>query len=129
MSIPLNIILTKPKDNKYESLYFICTDLDDCYNKIIVSVKNLISLKVNYPDDYEEFKNIIWYETVSFDNDIFEYSIFHENKWMKPWSHQEIYDKIKDIIYNVDIQDSIYEKKNSNEYNSDSDEDQNEHNH
>ena len=77
MSIPLHIILTKPKQNKFESTYLICIDLDDCYNKIIVSIKNLILLPIDYPDDYEEFKNIIWYNGLSFDNDIFDYTIFN----------------------------------------------------
>ena len=76
MSIPVNILLTKPKQNKYESLYLVCNDLDDCYNKIIVTVKNSITLNVDYPDDYEEFKNLIWYNGISFDNDVFSYSIF-----------------------------------------------------
>lgn len=121
MSVPLNIILTKPKDNKYESQYFSCNDLDECYNKIIVSIKNIISLNVDYPDDYDEFKNLIWYNNISFDNDVFDYSVFFEGKWIKPWSHQELYDAVKDIIYNVDIQNSIYNKKNTYDYISESD--------
>jgi hypothetical protein len=121
MSIPLHIILTKPKQNKFESTYLICIDLDDCYNKIIVSVKNLILLSVDYPDDYEEFKNIIWYNGLSFDNDIFDYSIFSENKWIKPWSHQEIYEQVCTIIHNLDLQNSIYNKRNTYDYASDSD--------
>ena len=121
MSIPLNIILTNPKKNKYESIYLVCTDLDDCYNKIIVTVKNLLLLNVNYPADYEEFKNLIWYNTISFDNEVFDYSIFTENKWLKPWSQQEIYDSICDIIHNVDLQNSIYNKRNTYDYESDSD--------
>lgn len=123
MSIPVNILLTKPKENKYQSLYLVCNDLDDCYNKIIVTVKNTILLQVDYPDDYEEFKNLIWYNSVSFDNEVFTYSIFYEGKWIEPWTHQEIYDKVTEIIHNVDIQNSIYNKKNTYDYVSDSDSD------
>ena len=123
MSIPLNIILTNPKKNKYESLYLVCTDLDDCYNKIIVTVKNMLLLNVNYPNDYEEFKNLIWYNSISFDNEVFDYSIFTENKWLKPWTQQEIYDSVCDIIHNVDLQNSIYNKRNTYDYTSDSDSD------
>ncbi len=119
--IPLNIILTKPTKNKYESIYLCCSDLDDCYNKIIVTGKNKITINTDYPDDYEEFKNLIWYNNISFDNEVFSYSIFYEGKWISPWSHQEIYDQIKDIIYNVDIQNSIYNKKNTYDYVSDAD--------
>ena len=123
MSIPLNILLTKPKSNKYESLYLVCNDLDDCYNKINVAVKNIITMNVDYPDDYDEFKNLIWYNGVSFDNEVFSYSLFFEGKWISPWSQQEIYDAIKEIIYNVDIQNSIYNKKNTYDYVSDSESD------
>ena len=112
MSIPLNIILTKPTQNKYESLYFICKDLDECYNKIIISIKNLIMMNTDYPDDYDEFKNIIWYNSVSFDNEIFDYNIFINDKWSKPWDHQELYSNALEIINNVDIQNSIFDKKN-----------------
>ena len=119
MSIPLNIILSKPKDNKYDTTYFICNDLDECYNKLIVAVKNLILLNIDYPSDYEEFKNLIWYNGISFDNEVFEYSLFNDGKWDKPWSHQEIYDAVCEIIHTVDIQNSIYNKKNTYDYNSD----------
>ncbi len=123
MSIPLNILITKPKLNKYESLYFTCNDLDECYNKIIVTVKNQITLNVDYPDDYEEFKNLVWYNGVSFDNDVFSYSLFTEGKWLTPWTQQEIYEAVKDIIYNIDVQNSIYNKKNTYDYLSESDSD------
>jgi hypothetical protein len=122
MSIPLHIILTNPTKNKYESLYLACNDQDECYNKIIVTVKNALLLSVNYPGDYEEFKNLIWYNGVSFDNEVFDYSIFIEGKWIKPWSQQEIYDAICDIIHNLDLQNSIYNKRNTYDYVSDSDE-------
>lgn len=124
MSIPLNIILTKPKFNKYESLYFLCENLDDCYNKIIVNVKNQILLSIDYPDNYDEFKNLIWYSVTSFDNEVFDYNIFNEGKWIKPWSQQEIYDTICEIIHNVDLQNSIYNKKNTYDYNSDESEEE-----
>lgn len=123
MSIPLNILITKPKLNKYESLYFTCNDLDECYNKIIVTVKNQITLNVDYPEDYEEFKNLVWYNGVSFDNDVFSYSLFTEGKWLTPWTQQEIYEAVKDIIYNIDVQNSIYNKKNTYDYLSESDSD------
>jgi hypothetical protein len=122
MSIPLNIIITNPKHNKYNSMYFTCNDIDECYNKVVISVKNAIILNVDYPADYEEFKNLIWYNSISFDNEIFDYSIFIENEWKTPWTHQEIYDQICEIIHTVDLQNSIYNKKNTYDYNSDEDE-------
>jgi hypothetical protein len=119
MSCALNIILTKPKQNKYENLYFICTDIDECYNKIITTLKNIFKLEVDYPEDYIEFKNLIWYNAISFDNEVFEYSIFTENKWITPWSHQEIYENICTIINTNDLQNSIFNKKNRYDYVSD----------
>ena len=83
--------------------------------------------KHDYPDNYEEYKNIIWYKYNSFDNEIFDYSIFIKNKWLKIWTHQEIYESICDIIYNLDLQNSIYNKRNSYDYESNSDSDTSEH--
>ena len=126
MSIPLTITLTKPTQNKYETLYYICNDLDDCYNKVIIAIKNLIMFKTDYPPDYDEFKNLIWYNLISFDNEVFDYNIFFENKWIKPWDHQELYDNVLDIIHKNDVQDSIYNNKNYYDGHSD-DEDENDH--
>lgn len=124
MTVPLNIIITNPKHNKFDSKYFICNDIDECYNKLVVSIKNAIILNVDYPTDYEEFKNLIWYNSISFDNEVFDYSIFIDGEWKIPWTHQEIYDKICEIIHTVDLQNSIYNKKNTYDYNSDEDDEE-----
>jgi hypothetical protein len=47
MSIPLTITLTKPAQNKYETLYYVCNDMDDCYNKIIIAINKEINYIIN----------------------------------------------------------------------------------
>jgi hypothetical protein len=119
MNIPLIIIITKPKVPKYETLSFSCESLEDCKNKLIINLKNIINNKVDYPQDIDDFATLYWYNEFSMDNFFFEYQLFIENKWSKPWTIQELYDDVTTIIHQVDIQDSIHNNKNYYDYCSD----------
>lgn len=106
--IPMYIIVTKPTMQKYEKFEFICNSLDECYNKLIINFKNLIEMKADYPMDLDEFTLTYWHNDNSIHNNIFDYSIFYKNKWQKLWTEQELYERVIEIIYNVDMQNSIY---------------------
>ena len=122
MSIPIFINITRPNFPKYETLTFNCSSLEDCKNKLIVNLKNLINKKIDYPEDIDDFATLFWYNENYMNNDFFEYQIFYENNWTKPWSLQELYDTVLEIINQVDIQDCIYNKNNYYDNTSDSDE-------
>jgi hypothetical protein len=111
MSIAMNIIITKPKYNKYETFNFICNDLEECKNKIIVTVKNIIFATIDYPLDITEFE-LLWYSDNYMDNRVFDYNIFQNNEWIKPWSDQELYESILELIYTIDVQDSLFNESN-----------------
>ena len=128
MNIPLYLIITKPNVPKYEIINFNCTSLEDCENKLIVHFKKLIMTKIiDYPLDVDDFITI-YYSEYSMDNIFFDYNIFHDNEWKKILSLQELYDKVLNIIYEVDIQNSIYNDKNYYDYCSDDDNKQDEFN-
>jgi hypothetical protein len=112
MSIPMYITITKPHIPKYETLTFICKDLDECHNKLIINIKKCIEKKVDYPEDLDNYAVLYHYNENNMDNDIFSYNIFYENEWVRPWTYQDLYEQVIEIIHQVDIQNSIYNNKN-----------------
>jgi hypothetical protein len=112
MSIPIFITITKPNIPKYETITYICNTLEDCQNKLIVNLKNIINKKIDYPEDVDDFSTNYWYNDYSMDNEFFDYNLYYNNKWVKPWTLQELYDDVINIINQVDIQDSIYNDNN-----------------
>jgi hypothetical protein len=120
-NIPLTLIITKPNTNSYLHLNFVCTSLDDCYNKLVINIKKEIILNIDYPDDLDEFTNIYWYANNVMNNPIFEYTIFYKNQWSKPWPQQDIYDSVMQLIHDIDLQNSILNKRNYENYDSDED--------
>ena len=122
MNIPLFITITKPKVPKYETITFSCETIEDCKNKLIINLKDIIFNKVDYPDDVDDFATLFWYNEFNMNNEFFDYQLFIDNKWCKPWPLQELYDIVTNIIYQVDIQDSIYNDKNYYDGHSDDEE-------
>ena len=118
--IPMFITITKPNVPKYETNTFICNNLEDVYNKLIVNFKKSIDKNIDYPSDVDDFVTNFWYNENAMDNEFFDYNIFYENKWQKPWTLQELYDNAINIIIQVDIQNSIYNNRNYYDYCSDS---------
>jgi len=106
------ITFTRPKIPKYETLTFICKTLDECENKLIVNIKNNINANIDYPVDIDDYSALFWNNESSMDNNFFDYQIFYEDKWIKPWELQEIYEKVLEIIHQVDIQNSLYDSNN-----------------
>ena len=119
MKLPMYITLTYPKENKFLTKNFIFDNLDECLNKIIITVKDHINKKINYPVDLDEFTNIHWYENNVMNNEVFDYYIFINNEWKQPWTLQEIYEDVVDIIHKNDIQTAILDPKNQPDYESD----------
>jgi hypothetical protein len=124
MNIPMFITITKPNIPKYETITFVCNTLDECQNKLIVNLKNIIYRQIDYPADVDDFVTNYWYNENSMDNEFFDYQLFIDNKWTKPWTLQELYEIVINIINQVDIQNSIYNDKNYYDYCSESDEEE-----
>ena len=86
-------------------------------------LKNNINAIIDYPSDIDDYSTIFWNNEYSMDNNFFDYQNFYQNKWIKPWELQDIYEKVLDIIHQVDIQNSIY--NSNNYYDGDQDEETN----
>ena len=112
MNISMFITITKPHIPRYETITHVCNTLEECKNKLIVSLKNIIHKNIDYPADVDDFSTNYWYNENAMDNEFFDYQLFIDNKWTKPWTLQELYEIVTDIINQVDIQDSIYNDNN-----------------
>ncbi len=123
MKLPMYITLTYPNENKFVTKNFIFDNLDECLNKLLISVKEHINKKIDFPDDLEEFTNIYWYENNIMNNYVFDYFIFINNEWKQPWTLQEIYNDVIEIIHKNDIQTAILDPRNQPDYESDEEED------
>ena len=121
MNFPMFITITKPNVPKYETISIICKTLDECQNRLIFSFKKCIERNIDYPNDVDDFVTNYWYNENSMDNEFFDYNIYYEDKWQKPWTLQELYEIVINIINQVDVQNSIYNDKNYYDYCSDSD--------
>jgi hypothetical protein len=119
MKLPMYITLTCPNENKFLTKNFIFENLDECLNKIIITVKDHINKKNDFPNDLDEFTNIHWYENNIMNNEVFDYYIFINDEWKQPWTLQEIYDDVIEIIHKNDIQKAILDPKNQADYESD----------
>ena len=61
-------------ENKFSVKNFIFENVDECLNKIIVTVKDHINKKnIDFPSDLDEFTNIHWYENNVMNNEVFDY--------------------------------------------------------
>ena len=125
MNIPMFITITKPNVPKYETITFGCNSLEECKNKLIVNLKNIIYRQIDYPTDVDDFVTNYWYNENSMENEFFDYQLFIDNNWSKPWTIQELYEIVTNIINQVDIQNSIYNDKNYYDYCSESDDENN----
>jgi len=121
MNIPMFITFTKPNIPKFETITFVCNTLEECKNKLIITLKNIINKQIDYPVDVDDFVTNYWYNDNAMDNIFFDYQTFIDNKWSKPWTLQELYEIVINIINQVDIQNSIYNNKNYYDYCSDDD--------
>jgi len=121
MNIPMFITFTKPNIPKFETITFVCNTLEECKNKLIITLKNIINKQIDYPVDVDDFVTNYWYNDNAMDNIFFDYQTFIDNKWSKPWTLQELYEIVINIINQVDIQNSLYNNKNYYDYCSDDD--------
>jgi hypothetical protein len=112
MNIPITILLTKPKTSELMTL--IGTNLDDCLQKITLYLKTNLEMNIDYPYDFDEFA-VIYLDNCANKVDVFDYKIFYENNWIQPWSHQDIYENIVELIIKLDIQNMIIKQSEEEE--------------
>ena len=114
-TIPFIVIVCKPNKHKMQSTIItdVGKDLDDIKNKIVYIMQEEISVFDDIPDDYHRFISDSWYNEMSADIEPFEYKIFYENKWIKPWSIEEIYDTVCDVLHKLLLLGSYIDSANN----------------
>ena len=119
LEIPIVIILYKP--NRETKIFTLKgNSLENVLHNIVVCIKKEIDMKIDYPSDIDEFSNLYWFDT--HDNfELFSYHIFNNSMWSSPWTQQEIYENILQLINELDIQNALIDI--SNKELSDTDED------
>jgi hypothetical protein len=117
VEIPIVIILYKP--NKETKIFTLKgKTLENVLHNIVVCLKKEIDMKIDYPDDIDTFSNLHWFDTN--DNvELFNYHIFNNNMWSTPWTQQEIYENILELINELDVQNALIDISNDESCDSD----------
>ena len=105
-TIPIIIILHKP-NGETEIKNLKAKSLTNALSTIVINLKSFIEMDIDYPCEIQTFTNCFWFKNNNCYDDFFDYYIFHDNEWITPWSTQEIYDDILELIHKLDIQNAI----------------------
>lgn len=114
MSIPIVIQISRPHKfrPRTDMICLTGSSLDDCKKQIVELIRDECMLLVgDFPDDYSEFANLVWYSKANMDNEVFDYKIFHEGKWIVPWDNQEVYDWVLDALHTEDLKNPVPEEE------------------
>jgi hypothetical protein len=77
----------------------VCDNMDEAYIELIKYISaHFASLEIDFPDNIDDFHNI-WFKQTYVNMDVFNYKCFHNNRWVEPWSHDEIYDDILEALF------------------------------
>lgn len=103
--IPFCIVFTKPTKQKIKTILSSDTgkDLEDVKNKIIYMILEHFSSFNIFPDSYDDFISIYWYQFLSADAEPFEYKVFEDGKWTSPWTGDELYDLVVERLHKLEI--------------------------
>ena len=115
--IPFFIVITKP--NKLKIQTRIHTDsgknLEDIHNKIIYLIQEEIVKFHDIPESYNDFIYKCWYADDSADAEPFDYKIYFEDKWITPWSIEEIYISVYEVLHKLELLAAYIDDANKNE--------------
>jgi hypothetical protein len=114
MSIPLSIVVSKPNKHKLEIKHYteIAKNIDDAKSIIIHIFQEYLSKFPILPTDYEEFIYKCWFADISADTEPFQYKIYLDNKWETPWSNDDIYEEVYDILHKVELLNAYVNEAN-----------------
>ena len=99
------IITTNRFNNYFESKTYpiICDSIESAKNELINTlVKEFKNLKIDFPDDLNDFEHVVFNEQYVKSN-AFTYKVFDNNTWSEPWEPNEIY---------TDVLDKMLEEEN-----------------
>ena len=103
-NIPFFIIFTKPNKHKIETIIISDkgTSLADIKNKLIYLIQEELSTISTLPENYSDLLPL-WYSNISADSEPFDYKIFNEEEWSKPWALEDLYDGAYEVLYKLEL--------------------------
>ncbi len=115
--IPFYVVITKPNKQKIQVHITNDTgkDIENIKNKIVYLLQEEFSKLNILPESYNDFISKVWYERMSADAEPFEYKIFEDGKWVSPWSHEEIYDMVYDVLHKLELISGYINEANKDE--------------
>jgi hypothetical protein len=114
-NIPFFIIFTKPNKHKIETIINSDkgTSLNDVKNKLIYLIQEELSTISTLPENYNDLLPI-WYSNISADSEPFDYKIFNDGDWCKPWTLEELYDGAYEVLYKLELIEGYINTENKN---------------
>jgi hypothetical protein len=112
----INIICYRT--NEFKTLKLTLDSLDECKNKIILIFKNeLEKYNFDFELNFEDYLLLLNHHYIPIQNlNLIDYNILTNNQWIEqPWTIQEIYEIVIDLINKLDIQKSILDKYENND--------------
>lgn len=115
--IPYFVVITKPTKHKIQtkSLTDSGKDLDDIRNKIVYIIQEEVSKFIDIPESYDDFIYKCWYSENSADAEPFDYKIYNEGKWISPWTSEELYDSVYEILHKMELLAAYIDEANKDE--------------
>ncbi len=115
--LPFFIVFTKPNKHKIQTVITTDTgtDLDDVKNKLVYMIQEQFSTFNEFPESYEEFTNKFWYQFISADSEPFEYKVYSDKEWVQPWTNEDLYDQVVDILHKLELLGAYVNEANRDE--------------
>ena len=105
--IPFYITITKPNKHRIEvkNITGVCRedDVESAYKEIIKIYQEELQKFPELPDEYDEFVNGVWFKDIPADAEPLTYGIFIENKWVKPWELEDLYEEACEIVEKLEL--------------------------
>ena len=115
--IPFFIIFTKPNKQKIKTFTITGTgtDLTNVNNKLINIIQEEFSKFNEFPDSYDDFISKQWYHNMSADAEPFEYKLFIDGSWLCPWTNEELYENVVEVLHKLEVFNALIIEANKNE--------------
>ena len=114
---PFFVLITKPTKHKIKTITHTDSgkDLDDIRNKIVYIIQEEVSTFSDIPMDYNDFIYKCWYAEKSADSEPFDYKIYSNGKWTAPWTIEELYDSVYEILHKLQLLAAYIDEANKDE--------------
>ena len=125
--IPFIIVFTKVNKQKIQTEIITESgkDIESIKQRLVYILQEKFSPFNNLPESYNEFIQSCWFVNNSADAEPFEYKIFENNKWTSPWSADDLYMDVYEILHKIELLNAYVNIENEGEDN-DGDDDQEE---